>query len=252
MLHSDQLAVAIAERTSTEPRGFLPIAEHDARTLQVAQLSDASALAHSALASFFEATQGVACDRHTWAIVKYYYAAFYACRALMLMRGVSVFYIDRKPYSLVSRAGSLVSKERGNSHTLTFAKFSQHFSADPLLSQEINGAHPLDWLEENRNIASYKASPFLDPTPNALFSKPAAKFRLHLSVYLKSDLSLYVFDPDHSMIAFPLKLIVRLSDEIHHLRLDKIQVANHYVTMIGSVNCFVPEFSETLTAYSFN
>ncbi|MBL3587169.1 hypothetical protein JMM61_17575 [Rhodovulum sulfidophilum] len=251
MLHSDKLSASIATRTRIGPRDFSPISAYDATTLQAAQRSDASSLAHSALASFIEATQGVSYDRHTWAIVKYYYSAFYACRALMLMRGVSIFYVGRSPFSLLSRAGCSISREGGNSHSLTFEKFSQQFSADPLLSQDINGLPPLDWLEENRNIASYKAAPFLDPAPNALFSKPAAKLRKHLATYLTCDLSLYVFDPDHSMISYPLKLIIKLNDEIQRLGLIKVQMANHYVTMLGSVNCFMPEFPMTLTAYDF-
>ncbi|MCV2870367.1 hypothetical protein OEW28_17265 [Defluviimonas sp. WL0002] len=135
---------------------------------------------------------------------------------------------------------------------MTFEKFSQQFSADPILSQEIGGLPPLDWLEENRNLASYKAAPFLDPAPSALFNKPAAKLRNHLSAYLTCDLSLYVFDPDHSMIAYPLKLIIKLNDELRQFRLTKIQVTNHYVKMLGSANCFVPEFAKTLTAYDFD
>lgn len=251
MLHSDILSADIARRTRTGSRTFSPITASDASKLAAAQLSDASSLAHSAIASFFEATHGVSCDRHTWAIVKYYYSAFYACRALMLMRGVSIFYDGRSPHSLLSRAGSSVSREGGNSHSLTFEKFSQQFSTDSILSQEINGVAPLDWMEENRNFASYKAAPFLDPAPSPLFIKPATKLRLHLSAYLTSDYSLFVFDPDHSMIAFPLKLIARLNDEILRLNLERVHVSNHYVTMMGSANCFVPEFSKTLTAYVF-
>jgi len=252
MLHSDQFSATIAGRTRIAAKQFSPITSGDASTLQSAQKSDAFSLAHSSLASFFEATQGVSFDRHTWAIVKYYYSAFYACRALMLLRGVSIFYLGRSPHSLTSHAGSLVNREGGNSHSLTFEKFAQQFSADPILSQEISGLPPLDWLEKNRNIASYKAAPFLDPAPNALFKKPASKLRQHLSAYLTCDLSLYVFDPDHSMIAFPQKLIIRLNDELQRLGSPKIQVTNHYVKMLVSTDCFAPDFAKVLTAYDFN
>lgn len=190
MLHSDALAQRIGNGTRIGSKNFSPISSSDALTLRKAQNSDALALAHSSLASFFEATQGVSCSRQTWAIVKYYYAAFYACRALMLLRGVSIFYLGRSPYSVVSQAGECVNREGGNSHSLTFEKFSQKFSADPILSQEIGGLQALSWLEENRNNASYKSAPFLDPAPNRLFKYPASRLRQHLSAYLTCDLSL--------------------------------------------------------------
>lgn len=140
----------------------------------------------------------------------------------------------------MSLAGSSAMREGGNSHSLTFCRFSQQFSADPTLSQEIDGLAPLVLLEENRNAASYKAAPFLDLAPNVLLKKSAPRLRQHLSTYLRCDLSLCVFDPDHSVIVYLVRLLIKMNNESGHAEVERVHVSNHYIKMLGSANCFAP------------
>lgn len=252
MLHSDLCSRQIGSASKITSRQFRPVNRFDAHKLAIALEDDAASLAQSSVASLFEGISNVAGGRNTWATVKLYYSAFYACRALLMLRKVSIFYLGKSPHSLIAKEGEIVQKEGGNSHTLTFAKFSQQFAADPLLSQEIELMQPLDWIEEKRNLASYKTAPFPDPEAGWLFGKPSMQLRSYISQYINCDLTMYVFDPNHSMIAYPIKIILRLNDELDLSGQDRVIVSKHFIDILSNTSCFVPEFKNRMTSYAFS
>ncbi len=91
------------------------------------------------------------------------------------------------------------------------------------MSQPIGEEPALDWLINRREDANYKQGRFVDPDVPAHFSIVAQRgFRLAVDTYLREPSSPFVFDPDHSMIAFPSATLLRASTELRsrNLRLD--------------------------------
>lgn len=251
MLHSDLLGRDIAFTTRISNKVFSPISYVDASKLEAALADDAKAVAHAALASFFEGVSGVNCGRFTWSSVKLYYSAFYSCRALLMNRALSVFYVGRSPHSLIAKPGRTVQLNSGNTHSVVLNEFRTRFSADPLLSQSIQDSDPLSWLENLRNWASYRAAPFNDPDPPKHFSRPFQKLRNHLQSYVGEDQEYHSFDPDHAMICYPLWLLERISQDLSLVGKDKIKVSNHYIKIISDCGCFFPEIKLALNSFDF-
>lgn len=250
MLHSDILAQRIANGTKIRSKVFRPINHVDAADLNQALVDDAKAIAHASLATFFEGINGVSKGRFTWSIVKLYYSAFYTCRALLMLRSLSVFYLGRSPHSLIAQAGESVAQNSGNTHTVVLAEFRNRFSADPLLSQTIKMRDPLTWLEDLRNSASYRTAPFLDPSPPGEFSKPYTRLRAHLQAYVGSDRLLYCFDPEHAIICYPLFLLSRLNKELSLENANRIDVSRYHVSLLADCSCYVPEFKECFSSFN--
>ena len=64
---------------------------------------------------------------------------------------------------------------------------------------------PLDWLRERREEANYNNSRPSEPQAPPHFRFVASKgVRKTTLAYLSGTWDVYVFDPDHAMLAFPL------------------------------------------------
>jgi hypothetical protein len=93
--------------------------------------------------------------------------------------------------------------------------FGQVFAGDSLLSQPIGGEPALEWLVNRREDANYGQGRFADPrAPDHFLRVTQLGFRRALNAYLNEASSLYVFDPDHAMIAFPLAALLRARAEL--------------------------------------
>jgi hypothetical protein len=252
MLHSDLLAQQIAQGTKFGAKSYNPIGSSDANKLKTAQASDALGLAQASIASLFEGVQGAVNNRFTWATVKLYYSCFYAVRARLLLKGASIFYIGRSPHFLKSVAGCTVERRSGNSHSVVIEEFARSMAGDVTLSQEISQQSPLEWLEEKRNIASYKIAPFPDPEVSVHFTRFSGASRKHVAAYLSDETLLYAFDPDHAVIAFPLLMIRKLSEDLQASGASKCVVRSHFRDILTSSKCYVPPFESVLLAYQFS
>lgn len=193
-----------------------PLSYLDAVTLENYQKEDAINLAQVSTASLIEAISGVFNNRFSWSKVKFFYSAFYAVQAMLLLRNISIFYIEKTPYSLESHPTFFGVKESGNSHSVAFEKFKHIFNGDYTLSQDIDGRHPIEWIESIRNEISYRTAPFPDPNVPAEFSAPKKNIALHIESYIKDKDYLYAFQPDHATIAYPVLLNRRVSDLLLH------------------------------------
>lgn len=252
MLHSDVLAQQIANLTQAGTKSFHPIGGVDAQRLAEALNDDALGLAQAAAASLFEGVQGVVDNRFTWATVKLYYSCFYAARARLMLRGSSIFYIGSSPYLLEAKAGCAVKKQSGNSHTVVIAEFARSLPGDVTISQEIATHAPLKWLEDRRNVASYRVAPFKDPEIPTDFCRFHGAPRRHLAAYLGKDRLLYAFDPDHAILALPLLMLGCLNDDIGSRGLKGCNIDPHYIGILSSKKCFVPELESNLSAFTFS
>ena len=250
MLHSDSLSQSVATSAKIGS-GYRPLSYIEAAQLEAALLSDASSLAQVALVSLFEGISGVANNRFSWSTVKLDYSAFYAIRSLLMMKRYSIFYVGRTPYTYLAAAGQIPARKSGNSHTVAFNLFKDIFKNDVSLSQEIDHLDPLNWIENKRNYVSYRAAPYLDPLPPDHFSIIGTKIRNNIVEYMTNKQYIYTFDKDHAMIAYPILLLSRATEEIKSSNPNtRIIVDKHIVDIVSSVNCFVPAL-KSLDVFDF-
>ena len=88
-------------------------------------------------------------------------------------------------------------------------KLFRHHNLDPfLLSQPIGVEDPLDWLMNLREDANYKVARFVEPDiPEHFLKLSKIGIRRACQAYLTDKI--YLFDPDHAILAYPLALLER-------------------------------------------
>jgi hypothetical protein len=183
--------------------------------LEVALSQDAKDSFFSCAVSIGDALRGISQDFSSWATVKLYYATFYAVQALLAQNGYCVFYINRKPKWVKAVAGERVIRGKGNSHQFVLNLFGQAFSGHLLLSQQIDLSDPLKWLMEKREDANYRGPGFPEPkVPDHLAEIRSVGIRRAVEAYLHDSSDLYTFDPDHAMVAFPIRALMAARAEI--------------------------------------
>lgn len=171
--------------------------------------ADGVGLFYSGCVSFSEAIRGLQLGNFSWATVKLYYACFYAVRSLLCFNQVSLFYVGRTPYSVVSNAGSHPRKEKGNSHEVVWAVLSRDFPNHQLLG-DIENAPAYEWMKNIREIANYREPKFVDPNVPVHFSSiDTSGLSASIDAYRSDSSMLYAFDPDHAAVAYPVECLKR-------------------------------------------
>lgn len=99
---------------------------------------DAKGLFYSATLSFLSAIDGLQGAQFSWAMVKLYYACFYAARSILASNGTCVFYCGTKPFSVRLVTGFQIRKEKGTTHKVVWNIFSREFPNNVLLN-DIDG-----------------------------------------------------------------------------------------------------------------
>lgn len=187
--------------------------------LDAALREDAKDYYQAALVSFIDGVRSIPSEFFSWATVKMYYSVFYALRSRLAISGECIFYDQSKPRSINTNAGEVVKCRDGNTHKLVMTIFVQKFPNDFFLSQDIDGKPPLSWLLEMREEVNYKKSRFCEPIPPEHMQSAASEgIRILLSSY-KVD-TVYVFDPDHAILAFPFRMILDLRSRLSRLGMN--------------------------------
>lgn len=196
----------------------------EVRKLHSSLKEDAADYLYSSAVSLGDALCGITQGLFTWATVKLYYSVFYALRARLALTGVCLFYIGTHPYSIYARAGELAHKEKGQTHKLVIKLFRHHKLEPFLLSQPIGVEDPLDWLTNLREDANYKIARFIEPNiPKHFITLSQIGIRRACQAYLSDKTAIYLFDPDHAILAYPLELLERTFSEfkVHNLSAQK-------------------------------
>jgi uncharacterized protein (UPF0332 family) len=193
--------------------------------------ADAKGLLYSSTISFLSALEGAKSAQFSWAIVKLYYAAFYAARSILGSNGTCIFYHGTKPHSVTLTPGAQPKKENGVTHKVVWSVFAREFPGNILLNDIATiSAHV--WMTHLRETANYKNARFPDP----VVPQPFAMLDAHgvdtaLQAYRSDSTHLLTFDPDHAAIAFPLECIIQAlraiersgdaydDDELEYIRL---------------------------------
>lgn len=180
--------------------------------LRAALIHDAKDYYHSASTTLVEAIVGLDKGFFTWPTVNLYYSVYYALRARLALGNECIFYISHTPYKLIVRPGESARKASGTTHKVVLEAFAKSHSADYLLSQPIDGLSPLDWLMKKREESNYHLARFSEPTPPVhLRFISSGGVRKMVNAYLSDEDDLYVFDSDHAILSYPLRVLSDLS-----------------------------------------
>jgi len=203
--------------------------------------NDATSYIYSSIVSLADATLGINKGMFTWATVKLYYASFYAIRSLLASHGVCIFYIQTSPHKstlfvLDSKPGQLPKKGKGTTHKLVLETFKAHNIEPYILSQLIDLEEPLEWLMQKREEANYKIAKFSEPQVPKHFEKIIQySLRRAIKDYLSDTSGLYLFDPDHAILSYPLRLIQIAYDKL--LISNSLALTNEEIIYLRQLFC---------------
>lgn len=185
----------------------VPLTNVQVSILEKNLIQDSVAYTYSGIVSLADAISGLDRGAYSWPTVKAYYSSFYFLRAILAINKICIFYIGTRPYNIKSSAGELPVKVGANTHQTVLSLFKTHAKNHWLLSQDIDGLNPLDWIRELREEANYKKSRFIEPAVPKQFSL-IKKLGVRRSVanYI-SDTTL-AFDKDHAILAYPIRAMV--------------------------------------------
>ena len=166
---------------------------------------DCDAFMLNGVLSFVSAINSVKKNNYSWAFVQCYYTFFYMAEALLAAHDIGIYYINTTPFSIKLSKGESFKKQNGNSHKVVLSLFKDFFDGDTLLCGEIEGIHIIDWFNKKREQINYRDNPMTDPIPPTPLYRYNNNLRTWISNYQTEIL--YSFNPNHSYIAFSLRLI---------------------------------------------
>jgi hypothetical protein len=178
--------------------------------------ADAADFYYSSWVSFLDAVNGLNRGFYTWATVKLYYSVFYAFRASLAADNVCTFHVDGSPFMVLAAAGQTPSScsDRGT-HKTVLKTFQRRNPGHPLMSQKIDVTDALDWVIQMRESANYGQARFQEPKCDSIFLQASINgLRRLLNAYTEDTTYAYVFDPDHAMVAFPLRALQLIGDQL--------------------------------------
>lgn len=190
--------------------------KREAKQLALELGKDANDLYYSACVSYLDALRGVSTGLYSWATTKLYYSLFYSLRALSCCGRHCIFYVGKSPHGIEAQAGMSASAREGTTHKVVLTEFATRFATHFLVSQSIDLQPALNWMTEKREQANYRLTRFIEPSiPDHFRFFVKAGARRSLDSYLREKTGLYVFDPDHAIIALPLRALEFVRDELN-------------------------------------
>ena len=200
-------------RTTVRAKVLTP---SEALNLANALRADAVDLYYSGWISFLDALNGIRKFFYTWATVKLYYSVFYSFRSSLALDDFCAFHVGRPHYIVLARPGETpVSCTDSGTHKVVLKSFQDRNPNHLLVSQKIGLDEAVDWLIEKREIANYSNPRFTEPDSSQEFNFIiSCGIRKTLNTYLGEKSSLYMFDPDHAIVAFPLRALQLTGDQL--------------------------------------
>jgi hypothetical protein len=188
----------------------------EAFNLANALRADAADLYYSGWISFLDALNGIKKAFYTWATVKLYYSVFYSFRASLALSDVCAFHVERPHFIVLAQPGEApVSCTDSGTHKVVLKSFQSRNPNHLLVSQKIGLDEAVDWLIDKREAANYGEPRFTEPDSISEFDFIVSRgMRKTLNAYLSEKSSLYVFDPDHAIVAFPLRTLQLIGDQM--------------------------------------
>ena len=222
----------------------------EAAILSKALSADAADLYYSGWVSFLDGLNGIGAGFYTWATTKLYYSVFYTFRAYLALHDTCAFHVSRPHYIVLAQPGQVpVSCAESGTHKTVLRTFQKQHPNHALMSQQIGLKDAADWLMDNRDSANYGNAKFSEPdTRTELQFIVDTGIRKTLTAYLADKASLYAFDPDHAMVAYPLKALQLIGDsfltggDTVHLALNEQQfLKSHAKDRSGPLSMLIAE-----------
>jgi uncharacterized protein (UPF0332 family) len=196
-------------------------------TLEPKLKKDAADLYFKGIYSLTDAIYCISQGRHSWSVVKIYYAVFYLLRCSLATKSIA-FIKNRGIYTIELKIGKKpVKRDTGKyksqdirgDHKTTIATYVQLVGdSDILQTNTINGILFYDWLMNLREQINYRERIFHEPDQRyfyaSLFDKKTA--RNQIETYIEDDSFVYCFDEDHCCLAAPLKLAINVQEELRN------------------------------------
>lgn len=213
-----------------------PLSDVEALELSEILKNDASKYYRSGIVTYIEAISGISRKTWSWSAVKLYYSVFYLVRSLLALEGVAYVSVGKKLGWIRTVPGAVFTKfpdkractgdpqatkkNLSGSHGSVLYLLEKNFPNSRLLSQEIDGLYPTEWLMRAREYHNYQVCGFADPKPTTFFEKHSLErqglARL-VAAYLADEENLYTFSPEHAIVAYPtfvLKHVAKRFEDI--------------------------------------
>ncbi len=178
---------------------------------------DSADIYFKAIFSIADAINGLYYGRHSWSVIKLYYAVFFLLRcslatqkyAFLKNSGIYTLKIAQGE-SPIRRDNKTYLKEKvSGDHKTTIVTYIDIFSgSDILQSNTINDKVVYLWLMDLRNQINYRERDFTEPVGKYFSSKifDQKQIKKQIDEYLTDTSYVYCFDEDHCALAAPLKL----------------------------------------------
>lgn len=186
---------------------------------------DASDIYFKALFSLSDALSNISEGRHSWSVIKLYYAVFFFLRcslatkkyAFLKNKGIYTLKLDINESPERRDLGKFNGEKISGDHKTTIATHIKLFEhSDILLSNSIEGLNVYDWFMELRNQVNYRERDFTEPLNKYFYSSVFDKNKIRTQVenYMLDDSYVYCFDEEHCSLAVPLKLALLVRDQL--------------------------------------
>ncbi|SEV93921.1 hypothetical protein SAMN04488515_0319 [Cognatiyoonia koreensis] len=171
---------------------------------------DARSFLFKGAVSLFSALSGISKGRQTWPVVQLYYANYYLLRAELLLRNRCILRANRvfTTLCLNGEAVEKVSNKNAKSdHDLTIFFAKKYLNGlDVLLSQEIEGELPYEWLKKQRDWYQYKQDSYIELNDiGPFYSFEQMDLLTQVNMFLADSDPYFCFDPDYAALALPIK-----------------------------------------------
>lgn len=203
---------ALSDKWSVAGGGVVGLRHYEATIDEALLQQDARKSLYSSMVSIADAFRGIEAGYYSWGGVKLYYSVFYSIRAALALDRFCIFYIGKKPKWTRVEPGALPHNPspRGEqtTHKVVLNLFRQKLSGVGILSQSIDAEDPFDWMVQRREEFNYKQAKFSEPGVPECFNFIARTgLRKSVLAYVEDSTSLYAFDKDHAIVAYPLEVL---------------------------------------------
>ncbi|HCT2508504.1 TPA: hypothetical protein OTR37_003869 [Aeromonas dhakensis] len=188
---------------------------------------DAALLYYKAIFSIADAISNISYGRHSWSVVKLYYAIFYLMRCKMATQGYAfvknkgIFTLKMQPSEVPLRRdqGKYNGETISGDHKTTIATYvSEYKTIDKLQSNTIDGVCVYDFVMEMRNQVNYRERTFHEPKVRYfhknLFDRQ--KLKIQIDTYMSDPEYIYCFMEEHCCLAVPLKLAMEVKNDLYN------------------------------------
>lgn len=206
---------------------------------------DIKNLYFNGLLSVVEAIKGITNGNYSWPTVKLYYACFYLlkcsliCKDIVLLKqGRNVFYIQLTANETFTK----VPSDEKSDHQSTIWLYNKFYDgSDILLTNDINGKNPHEWMRKKREEVNYQHDKFQEPNPPYFWQEidtqiKAKNISKQVSKFLNDEDFLYTFQEEYAILAVPIKRLDLTYDLLKTYNIESILTGKQQIFLKRTIN----------------